>query len=61
VYSGSRGTETVNFDWDQYETFAGLGFLEASIPTKNPKTVAGSYSLPEWDITWTWNLSLSGP
>jgi hypothetical protein len=61
VYSGSRGTETVDFDWDQYETFAGLGFLEASIATKNPKTVTGSYSLPEWDITWTWNLSLSGP
>ena len=60
VYSGSRGSHTMDFDWDQFETFAGLGFLESSIPGKNPQTVTGSYSLPEWGITWTWNLSLSG-
>jgi hypothetical protein len=61
LYSGPRGSHTMEFDWDQYETFAGLGFLECSIAAKNPRTVTGSYSLPEWGITWTWNLSRSGP
>jgi hypothetical protein len=61
VISTPRGSETVDFDWDQFETFAGLGYLESSIPAKNPRTITGSYSLPEWGITWTWDLSLSGP
>jgi hypothetical protein len=60
VYSGPRGSFTAEFDWDQLETFAGLGYLESSIPSRNPQTVTGSYSLPNWGITWTWNLSLSG-
>jgi hypothetical protein len=60
VYSGPRGSFTMEFDWDQLETFAGLGYLESSIPAKNPRTVTGSYSVPNFGITWTWNLSLSG-
>ena len=60
VYSGLRGSHTMDFDWDQLETFAGMGFLESSIPGRNPQTVSGSYSLPEWSITWTWNISFSG-
>jgi hypothetical protein len=60
VYSGPSGSFTAEFDWDQFETFAGMGFLESSIPAKDPRTVSGSYSLPGWGITWTWNLTLSG-
>ena len=60
VYSGDRGSFTMDFDWDQHKTFAGLGYLEWTIPNKNPQTVSGSYSLPGWGITWTWNLELSG-
>jgi hypothetical protein len=61
VISTPRGSQTLDFDWDQFETFAGLGFLESSISAKNPRAVTGSYSLPEWGITWTWNLRFSGP
>jgi hypothetical protein len=60
VYSGPRDSFTMEFHWDQLETFAGLGYLEFYIPAKNPRTVTGSYSLPNLGITWTWNLSLSG-
>jgi hypothetical protein len=60
VYAGARGSATLDFDWDQHLTFAGQGSLESNIPARNPQTVTGSYSLPEWGITWTWNLTLSG-
>jgi len=57
--SGSSGSQTMDFEWDQHLTFAGMGFLETNISTINPKTITGSYSLPERGITWSWNLTLT--
>jgi len=59
IISGPNGSATTDFHWDQHLTFAGMGFLETTFSTKNPKTITGSYSLPVWGITWTWNLSLT--
>lgn len=59
-YSSSSGSFTTDFVWANNFQFAGYESLETSISTKNPKTVSGSYSLPELGITWTWNLSKTG-
>jgi len=58
--SGTGGSGTIDFDWDHHLSFAGDSSLDANIATKNPSSVSGSFSLPEYGITWTWNLTKTG-
>lgn len=58
--SGLGGSGTLDFDWDHHLSFAGEGSLDVGISTTNPRTISGSFSLPEYGITWTWNLAKTG-
>ncbi len=59
-YVGPNSSFTTDFEWTKDIHFAGYESLEAHISTKDPKTVSGTYSLPDYGITWTWNLSKIG-
>ena len=60
TFSDRGGSYTIDFDWDQYLSMEGSDSLESTISTKNPRTVSGTFQIPEWGITWTWNLTKTG-